>query len=303
MTSNTRSMSHKSRCTTAVATFLLILGISASPTQAHPYQVLADNTPTLPPEYHGNSGQLAMLAGFTIESHQYNICSSLCAATIEDTIDTALYLFEVSEAWTLSLNEACHNNAVDLRDRSGRITGFSFVITKRNVRACGSDGRFGNAILTIGSGISYTTHRYVDQSPSPCSLASGHECRAMVCRKFNVLGIVTAACSSHLARPNTNDQGVAYESKASAYSGNMFYSLAGDHNQEPSNIPSIFAAAYTDGSSGATWDPTAWGGESKKFDYMHFVDGWASSIIPQPPVCLTGRSDHCYVVGNAIFTF
>lgn len=243
----------------------------------------------------------ASQSGFNIFKHHYNICSNICSSYRSTSRNLALYMFEADTAWSLSLNEACFSDVTSLVNSSGRITGYGWVTTRSYVASCG--GSFGNAVLTIGGFVDGFNHRYEDQHTGTgnCSISSA-ECRAMVCRKYSVFGIVTTSCSSHLQANNESlafRQANAYAFFSTLFAQNVFRYLGGDLNLTPTQLPPVYNASYIDITHGLTYHTRQ--GLTKKIDYIHVQNtGW-SYVDIRPAYCPTNASDHCYTAGTIGF--
>jgi len=242
--------------------------------------------------------------GLIINAHHYNLCSNVCDYARASSLNLALYLFEADGGWSLSLNEACFSDVMNLVERSGRITGYHFAVTKVNVPGCGT---YGNAVLTIGNKVWGAEYQYAGQRLSNgnvvvnnCYVSSSTECRKMVCAKYDVFGIVTQACSTHL-EPNNDDlatlQANDYTWVGTSWAGGNFRILAGDFNITPDRLHPVYRDAYRDGIYGNTFNART--GLREKIDYIFVQAG--PYIPPKAAFCPTDRSDHCYTSTKVYF--
>lgn len=235
-------------------------------------------------------------AGLIIKPHHYNLCSNNCSEQRLASLTLARYLVDEDDAWSLSLNEACFSDVMNLLRESTRFPdlNYTFTVTKYNVPGCGT---YGNAVLTIGNRVWNAEYQYALQGTGRgnCIVGEKVECRKMVCSRYDVFGIITQACSTHLLNSNDStalEQSRDYTYMATYWAGNYFRILAGDFNVNPDQLrrDGNYFLPYTSGTSGYTHD--AHGALNEQLDYIYVQDG--PYVPPVQAFCPRDRSDHCY---------
>jgi hypothetical protein len=257
-------------------------------------------------EVEAPSIRLAAAAGYTINPHHYNVLGSNGTTSQRfNARDLALYLFDLDQGWSLSLNEACSADTLHLVDKSSRLSGRLFGETAANTN-CGGGAEYGTAILTIGNvvGLGYEK-QYTTQSVSGCNVAVS-ECRKMVCLQFDVYGLITTSCSTHLTPRRASDgsteiprkQANDYAYFSTIYAGSTFRIMSGDFNLLTNELPPTFYQNNRDGTYGNTFNVLT--SLIYKFDYIWIQNGGGGSLVQGREAICSRRdaSDHCYTVGT-----
>lgn len=253
--------------------------------------------------------RLAAAAGYTINPHHYNAFGA--AGTNSQRFnarDLALYLFELDQGWSLSLNEACSSDTLHLVAESGRLTGRLYGETATDTD-CGSGAVYGVAILTIGNVVgSGLEGQYARQTVIGCQVSTA-ECRKMVCLKFDVYGIITASCSTHLAPRRASDGSTAipqeqandYAYFSTIFAGGTFRIMSGDFNLLPNELSGTFYSNNRDGTYGDTFNVL--GSLNQKIDYIWIQNGGGGALVwGRGAICSRkDASDHCYTAGTKNF--
>jgi hypothetical protein len=244
----------------------------------------------------------------TVALHHYNICGSSCSDDqAEYSLAIAQFMFVVDEGWSLSLNEACGTDFLDLARRLN-VNG-TFVVAKRVADGCPNpaDQAFGNAVLHRGAkqdGLA----AYLFNPGKTCGAGQPDttECRVMLCVKVSFSGTLTGPCTAHLAAASqlslADRQRQAREYIFIAMAFNepaRAVSLAGDFNLRPDEVPPVFPDLLRDGVLGNTWN--AHGTPDRKIDYI-----WHERFpvnIGYAAYCDAGdlASDHCWTHAAWVF--
>jgi hypothetical protein len=274
---------------------------------------LSSRLTTSPAEMETPRIGLAAAAGYTITPHHYNALGSNGTVTQRfNARDLALFLFEADQGWSLSYVEACLGDVISLVLDSGRLTQKLFGGTARETN-CGEGAVFGTAIMTIGNLVPDAQDpdyawTYTTQLASPCSIANGDECRKMVCLRFDVFGIVTASCSTHLAPRRSDGSTVVSEKQANDYAflstvfaGGTFRIMSGDLNLLTNELPPTYYQNNRDGTYGDTFNVIT--GLTQKIDYIWIQNGGGGQLVLGRAANCSRRdaSDHCYTAGTKSF--
>ncbi len=164
-------------------------------------------------------------------------------------------------------------------------------------------------MLHIGNQLSdFKEHQYADQDVTPCRIYEGRECRKMLCLKFDVYGIITASCTTHLAPvpSRTGSTAVPFEQASdyayisTLFAGSSFRIMAGDLNLVVNQLPPTFYNNNRDGTYGNTFDLQ--NSLTAKIDYIWLENGRGEYVYARRAICSKpGASDHCYTVGTKDF--
>jgi endonuclease/exonuclease/phosphatase family metal-dependent hydrolase len=232
---------------------------------------------------------------------QFNMCGSSCAGTrTADPVDLVVFNAASHQVSSLSLNEACHDQIDQVSQRLG--LGAYVFYAKTSASGCpGTDKRFGNAILTIGTIQGALPWTFPTQSPpaNPCIPSATRECRGLVC-----VSTTTAftgpwtACSAHLydlRDSTTRSQASEYiVYGVSTYPGRGLW-LAGDFNLVPINVPGAYAQQFFQAPQSNTHTATS---HTEIIDYIWNDRAHTASDAQIPSSCAPAYSDHCFAWVN-----
>jgi hypothetical protein len=245
----------------------------------------------------------------TAKLHHYNVCGSSCSdAQASTSINIAQFLFVADGGWSLSLNEVCGTDFLDLARRLN--ANGTFEVTKRIADGCPDpqDRAFGNAIIHRGAkqdGVA----AYLFNRDKICGAGQPDdvECRAMLCLKVAYVGTITGPCTAHLSSASSASladrqrQAREYIFIATAFNEPARRkSLAGDFNLEPPEIPPVYRDGLSDKVLGNTWNAH----DSEQTKHLDYI--WLERrdvLVGYQPYCDAGdtASDHCWTRAAWIF--
>lgn len=235
---------------------------------------------------------------------QYNVCGSACDDThAQRALDYAAWFFNANPAYSMSLNELCLEDFMNLAAALGKDG--RFVVSKQSAAGCpGTDKRFGNGLIVRGLVDASSVWYLPTQKTTPCG-SLNIECRTIVCIKsFTSVGGPVGQCTTHLARVPEGEPDTVTVSQAAEYAviGNSWLSsyphrtLSGDFNLQPARLDlkvPFYSENYHDLVFGYTLNPLAT--LNRQLDYIWLRMGPNAYLMN--PLCPNDASDHCIAFG------